>query len=331
MKPESRLYLLIFLSVLGIILGGCARPRDLSIPSPKPPPGYAASRPCALDVELRAAARRELAAALDSSDPAQRGPAIETLQDVDGVAAGDRIVAALNDSDAAVRFAALMASGRLRLQAARARAEVLLEDASPSVHVAALFALHRLGEVGNSRQFETLAFDPLWQVRANVAMALGMLDEPTALRVLKPLAKDKEPQVRLQALEAMWRLGDSDALAPLVMATISGHPDDRMIALLALAARRDRRVIQHLRGALTDDYAEVALVAARACGMLGADDGYGVAQTGTASKDPRQRALAAWAFGAIGRRDAQPILADLLRDEDSAVRLAAARAILRLE
>ena len=76
-------------------------------------------------------------------------------------------------------------------------------------------------------------------------------------------------------------------------------------------------------------------MAARALGMLGSDDGYGVALLGAKATDPergpRQRHLAALAFGAIGRTDAQDVLATLLKDPIPDVRLAAASAILQLK
>jgi HEAT repeat protein len=64
--------------------------------------------------------------------------------------------------------------------------------------------------------------------------------------------------------------------------------------------------------------------------MLGSDAGYGVALNGAKSKDPRQRMLAALAFGAIGRTDAQDELAQLLRDPDHDVRIAAATSLLMM-
>ena len=87
----------------------------------------------------------------------------------------------------------------------------------------------------------------------------------------------------------------------------------------------------HVRQELAHDFPEVALVAARAMGMLGSDAGYAIAQQGGKSADPRQRLLAALAFGAIGRLDAQPILAGLLKDAEPAVRVAAATAVLELQ
>jgi HEAT repeat protein len=89
-------------------------------------------------------------------------------------------------------------------------------------------------------------------------------------------------------------------------------------------------VLEHLRGKLISDWAEIGLVAARAMGELGSDEGYGVAVSGARSADPRQKSLAALAFGAIGRADAQTYLAPLLRDPSPGVRLASATGILQL-
>jgi HEAT repeat protein len=55
-----------------------------------------------------------------------------------------------------------------------------------------------------------------------------------------------------------------------------------------------------------------------------------VALIGAKSIDPRQRLLAALAFGDIGRTDAQPVLAGLLTDSETDVRLAAAGALLQI-
>jgi HEAT repeat protein len=99
---------------------------------------------------------------------------------------------------------------------------------------------------------------------------------------------------------------------------------------MALAGPRDARVAEHIRPALTSDYTEVALVAARALGQLGSDDGYAVALKAARGSDERQRALAALALGAIGRADAQDTLAALLKDPNPDVRVAAAAALLQV-
>jgi len=105
----------------------------------------------------------------------------------------------------------------------------------------------------------------------------------------------------------------------------------QMLALLALAQPGDRRVRQHVRDGLTADWLEVQLVAARAMGMLGSDEGYAIAAKAAGSSDARQRFMAATALGAIGRPDSQPILRRLLADDYESVRIAAAQAILELK
>jgi HEAT repeat protein len=197
--------------------------------------------------------------------------------------------------------------------------------------VAARFALHRLGDTSLSHELERTARSPSSRTRGDTAMVLGLLGDRSGLNVLRAMRYDPDATVRLQVAESMWRLGDTDGLETLVGGTVSQFPDDQMTALMALASPKDRRVIEHLRGALTNDYEAIDLVAARGMGQLGSDEGYGVALRGAKSKDPKIRLLAALAFGAIGRSDAQDELALLLRDSDPNVRLAAASAILQLK
>jgi HEAT repeat protein len=142
---------------------------------------------------------------------------------------------------------------------------------------------------------------------------------------------DPDPDVRLQVAEAMWRLGSEEGLTNLVAGSVSSYADDQIICLLALAAPKDWRVAEHLRGRLTADYPQVALAAARGLGELGSTAGYGVAVQYIRSPDPRIVVMAALAMGSIGRSDAQPLLAPLLASTEQSVRLAAATAILELK
>jgi len=158
-----------------------------------------------------------------------------------------------------------------------------------------------------------------------------MLGEESALKVLEPMLDDPDPDVRIQVAEAMWRLGSEEGLTNLVAGSVSSYADDQIICVMALAARKDRRVSENLKGRLTADYPEVALAAARGLGELGSAAGYSVAAINLKSKDPRILVMAALALGAIGRSDAQPLLAPLLGDSQQSVRLAAAAAILELK
>jgi HEAT repeat protein len=325
----------------GVLLAGCGPDRgpqrgaavNRQIPAPKEPPAPPPARPDKIDPALQTAARAEIEAHLASNDEFVRSHAIEAVQQTQGAAGQAIYLKGLTDPAAQVRFTSAMAVGHLRIGAAKDDLLRMINDPSRRVGIAVRFALHRLGDQRFTKDLETTAKDPLvWQLRAETAVVLGLLDEPTAVRVLKPMQRDAQAAVRIQVAEALWRLGDESGLKTLVSSTQSGYPDDQMIALLGLAGPRDRRVMGHLRGALTADFPEVCLVAARAMGTLGSDAGYAVAALGVRSTDARQRALAALALGAIGRSDAQAILAELLKDRDSAdVRLAAAQALLQLK
>jgi HEAT repeat protein len=162
-------------------------------------------------------------------------------------------------------------------------------------------------------------------------MVLGMLGDPSAMKVLKPMRTDRHPAVRQQASAAMWQLGNQQGMDDLISWSISRYPDDRMMAFIGLAEPRNRSIIQHVRNGLVSEYSQVALTAARAMGMLGSDEGYGVAEKGAKSVDPAERIQAALTFGAIGRTDAQDVLKKLMSDSDTNVRIAAAEAILELK
>lgn len=293
---------------------------------PLPPP------PVAMDVSatLKESAKAQLVTSLAATDPGIRTHAVEGVKDALGTGGRQYLLAALSDPDPLVRFAACMACGEVRLEEARAKVSTLLSDQNDHVQIGAIFAMHRLGDTRYSSGLEAALRSPQADVRANSAFALGRLGEKSAVRVLRPLIRDRAVEVRLQAAEALWRLGNEDGLAFLVAAGVSGHPANQMVGLLGLAGPRDRRVIEHIRPGKESDYVEVTLVAARAMGMLGSDEGYTQAINATRSADARQRSLAALALGAIGRADAQESLSPMLKDEDEDVRLTAATAILEL-
>jgi HEAT repeat protein len=331
----------VIVAMFGVSLSaGCGgggnrnKPREVRLNRPpKEPPRVPARQNVTLDPALQESARQEIKTASTSSNPLIRAHSIEAMRESMGETASESIIAALVDPEAIVRFAAALASGELRLHQAKDQLLVLSDDVDPSVQVGAKFALHRIGDPRQSHDLEKTSRDPSARTRGDTALVLGLLGEPSAVKILMPMLFDKSPAVRLQAAEALWRLGNQNGMEALVAASISKFPDDQMIALAALAGPRDRRVLGHVEGALVneDGYEPVSLVAARSAGMLGSEEGYGVAIRGVKSSDPRERMLGALALGAIGRADGQTYLTPLLRDSDQDVRLAAATAILQLK
>jgi HEAT repeat protein len=297
----------------------------------KTPPPYPEAKPVPLDAALMKQSRTILAESLHSDQPMIRGHAVECVRDALGTQGREEIVMALDDPSWQVRFSAAMSAGQLKLVEAKPKLYALLHKPFIQVKIASIYALHRLGDKRYSHELEQTARSNDPNVRSNTVIVLGMLDEPSAIKILRVMRADRSPSVRVLACESLWRLGNEDGLPDLVAATVSLHPDEQMSAFMGLAAPRDPRIIEHIRGGLTSDYPEVALVAARAMGILGSDEGYGVAMLGVKSSDTRQKVLAALAFAAIGRADAQPYLAPLLKDENADVRLNAASALLQLK
>jgi HEAT repeat protein len=324
------------LSVALAFLAGCGAdkpdPRTGRLPGPsRQPPAYPAVRNVPLDPRLRSDAENELVSALRASDPEVRAHAIEAFQDAGGVGHTADIVRAMGDPDPLVRYAACLAAGQLKLKDAHSALFTAASDKDPAVRVAARFGLHQIGDYRYSHELEELARDPQPRVRGTTAMVLGMIGDPSALKILQVMRTDAHPAVRQQAAAAMWQLGSEQGLRDVVGWSMSRFPDDEMVGLLSLATPRHHDVIQHVRSDLVSDWPDVSLTAARAMGMLGSDEGYGIAQQGAKSSDSRERIEAAMAFGAIGRSDAQDVLKKLLHDQDPNVRVASASAILQLK
>jgi HEAT repeat protein len=314
---------------------GCGRPQSLGqkeIPLPKQPPPPPPRVEVPLNQPLRELSRKEIREAFASSDPLIRANAIEAAQDTFTPAeAQDMVAAGLKDQEAIVRFASAMAVGEMPLRPLGNLLWGMIYDDSPKVRIGVRFALHKLGDTRLSHDFEKTALDPDPRVREDTAFALGLLGEKSGIKVLQHMQSDPDGGVRIAVAEAMWRLGDERGLEVLEAGSVSQFLDDRMLSIMGLAGPKDQRVEEVLRARLTDDYIEIPLVAARAMGQLGLDDGYTVAMNSLHSTDPRQRYLAALALGAIGRSDAQTALAPLLKDADARVRLAAATALLQIK
>lgn len=344
----SRLALVLLFCLSCLALTGCpdnagAAAQGHGVPRPKEPPLPGPARDVPIDPALQAAAKQELFTDVKAQEPALRAHAMEGIRTVFGAASAQEYLAGLNDTDPIVRFTSAMALGELKIAAGKAPLMAMLNDADALVRVAVRFGLHRLGDTTNSHDLERSAADPSARVRTATATVLGKLGEPSAIKILRRMRADQSAAVRQQAAESLWRLGDEQGLADLIGLTESRHPDDEMIGLLGLTVRKEPQLVEHVRACLTAEWVEVQLVAARAMGMIGPrpepgadphnipyDLGYVIATNAAQSSNAGHRQLAAFALGAIGRRDSQDVLRKLLKDPDADVRIAAATAILQV-
>jgi hypothetical protein len=146
---------------------------------------------------------------------------------------------------------------------------------------------------------------------------LGLLGEPSALSVLKVMRTDVDPGVRLQVAEAMWRLGSGDGLEALVgrqHQRLPRRPDDRH-ARLGRPAQPQRQPLRLWQP--HDAYDEVNLVAARAMGMLGHDDGYAWPCRATAARTRASGRWRPWPSATSAAATPRKYLAKLLKDSEA--------------
>jgi HEAT repeat protein len=270
MKRAAMLGILFFLAI-----GGCSGSHGQKvIPLPKQPPAPPPRHDEALNEPLRELSKTEIREAFASNDPLIRANAVEAAQDTFTPAEAHEVVAkGLSDKDAIVRFAATMAAGKLQLRDLHDALWAMSSDDSPKVRIGVRYALHQLGDTRLSHDLEKTAQDPDPRVREDTAFVLGLLGDKSALKILQHMTVDPDPGVRIAVAEAMWRLGDEQGLEVLEAGSVSQFADDRMLSIMGLVGPKDRRVEEVVRARLTDDYTEIPLVAARAMGQLGLDDG----------------------------------------------------------
>ncbi|HNQ23542.1 MAG TPA: HEAT repeat domain-containing protein [Phycisphaerae bacterium] len=287
-------------------------------------------------------------------NPAVRAEAVEAYETVAGDEGLPWLRLALLDDHPAVRFAACVVLGVRQDRVALAALQQRLDDADPSVRVAARFALHRLGDDRRTGEIPTYLLDHEdAAVRRNAALVLGRFappekpNQPSGLvKVLAKAMRDRDPGVQQHALEAMARLGLPEARQQLRFLANSGVGAEEVFALNALAETRDRSCAELFRSKLaTATHIETRLAAARGLGLLGFDDGLGLAVQATRYSQPRRdepddppgqqilrvRQLALVALGGIGSPAALPTLTQVMHDNsDPRVQVAAARAILEI-
>ncbi|MEM8737134.1 MAG: HEAT repeat domain-containing protein [Planctomycetota bacterium] len=246
---------------------------------------------------------------------------------------------ALEDENPAVRFAALVTTGRLPLESLAFRAQRISNDPSQPgyVRAAALYAAHRNGVDVDLSPLAEMLWDRDERQRANAALLLGLAGERSAIPVLRDAAKApmerSEPVqrelVRLQIYEALLNLGEEASLKPLRVAAYSNQNEVRVLAVLMLGRAMDRSMEGNFVTFLPKDPVELRLAAAESLARLGSREGLPVMLEASLLELATVRSQAAFALGqAYPQPAAARRLAELMRDPEPRVRLAAAAAVL---
>jgi HEAT repeat protein len=313
---------------LGLLLSaGCQQPGARVTPQQQ-----ARIEHRATDLLLRAA-RSDL--------PVVRANAIEALVEVAPDAGLPTFRAALTSEFPLVRYAGCVALGEVRDTVSLKAIRRLHTDPAPRVRLAAAFAAYRCGDTNQGRTLvQALSDHPDEKTRADAAFLIGKLEEPKALKRLR-LAASREPSgyVVVHIESAMARLGDRDSLEKLIQYVLKSDTVTVLLALQTLVELADPGTQETLQYRLHNeaDYLQTRLIAARALGRLGRDDGYELAagaldRSGETEDETMQiRVNAALALGAIGQPRALPLLRRLAETErDQRTQVAACYAICQI-
>lgn len=298
-------------------------------------------------------ARTKLLQAAEDPDPRVRTHALEALASTEGVAAGPVLLQALRDDRLPVVSAAAMAAGETRYAPAMPFMLELAKNPKtpPKLMCVVIYALHRLGNDTYTTRLADLLQDRDKFVRAEAARVMGKMGEPSAIPLLKGRqGDDLEVVVRLSITEALALLGDDRSLALLEAFTKSQFVEDRLIAVAAMGRLRHQRSVYVLKR-ITRDRSQGPLVQVASAGALARlGEPVNATLAEQAVQDPERvlekargrsatvqqaeitslQTLALLALERMGDTAAVDMIHPLLGSKRGAVRVAAARAILRL-
>jgi HEAT repeat protein len=244
------------------------------------------------------------------------------------------LMGALSKSAPAVRLAALGILERFADPATYNAVERLLKDSNSSVRSAAVEAAARCdGKRAVPALIHSLK-DSSWEVRRAAVVALGFLGAPAAVDGLCGVLQDKDHDVRENAVMALGRIGDARAIYSLVLALLDADSAVRIAAANSLQqidrhwqqSEAARRALPAIKAALDHSEYWVRHTAVKLLEQLDVGrDSVNIQlpaqpsgpSTGQQPKRPPHAAF--------------PILADLLRDRDRDLRLAAAEAFEQLQ
>lgn len=328
------------LGLVMLAMLGCEQPKPPAAPS-TPSALSTAPTPPPVGTDPQSQAGQIVLEGLTDTNPQIRANAVEVVVTTKQVRFMPQVVKLLRDEAVPVRFLAVMAVGDLEYSPARNEVGQTLNDPNPNIKMVAAYTMMKLGDPKFYKVFRDQVTSEDQTVRANAALLLGKTDQKDALRFLywalqRPDSADK---VVLQALESIAMQHDERIYPKLWSRLISAYADDRLLGIRAMGALGTEQAKNAIITMLDDNILEVRIAAAEQLGRLREPIGQAkVAEVFDknllADMDPegqyRVKVLAALAIGEIGSPSLSKRLPQLLRDPSVPVRLAAAKAVLRL-
>jgi hypothetical protein len=194
----------------------------------------------------------------------------------------------------------------------------------------------RIDTIGNG------IFDKRWYVSRNIALVLGNIGGARACSFLEKVIQHTDERVRREVIEALVRMDPRQANRTLRRSLDDPSVDLRILALRALAQRRDQETAQVARSRITakaflrlepTEQKEWLVAVARIEGDAGMPLFHKVISGWSlfdSTAQIRLRTLAVTALGEAGGPAASQLLEKLMNDKNERVRDAALKALHRL-
>jgi HEAT repeat protein len=244
--------------------------------------------------------------------------------------------------------------------------ERLLHDQGSNIRSAAVSTAVACGGSRAVPVLVKMLRDASWEVRHEVVKALGKIGDATAIEGLAKALQDRDHDVRESAATALGKIGDAQAIHPLVLALmdvesfvrtaannslngIDPHWEKTAAARSALpqikAALKSREYwISHSAAKLLEQIPEDAESDAAAMPFVPQPEtipanrpvknvphaAFAILADLLRDRDRDLRLAAAEAFGQLREKNAAPNLATAVQDSDAFVRQAAERALVAL-
>ncbi|HLZ55065.1 MAG TPA: HEAT repeat domain-containing protein [Verrucomicrobiae bacterium] len=183
---------------------------------------------------LGAEAIEPLVGLLRNGPPDKQLEAVKAMGEMDDRNIIKPLLEALQKSAPAVRIAALEALERFADASAYDDVERLLTDPNPGVRSAAAETVAKCDATRAVSALIRVLGDSSWEVRQAAVRALGNLGEATAVEGLCQALHDKDRDVREGATVALGRIGDGRGIYPLVLALLDSESAVRNAATNSL-------------------------------------------------------------------------------------------------
>ena len=283
--------------------------------------------------ELGADGIPALAEMLNSGTPEKQLSAVKALRDISDPRISRLMQHALTKTNGMVRIVALETLAELADPSAYEAVERLFKDSASNIRAAAVATAIRCGGQRAGPLLGPMLRDTSWEVRLETVKALGRIGDAAAIEGLCRALQDQDHDVRESAASALGKLGDARAIQPLVLTLMDLQSFVRTAAHNALfRIDRDWKKSDAARSALPQiktarNHREywISHSAEKLLEQIQSESEN--ADTGWTPSSPARATGAASQPETTVAHPAFAILAELLRDPDRDLRLAAAEAL----